>query len=547
MSIATEITRLQQAKADLKTAINAKGRAITDEPLDEYAAEVDAIVVGGGTPAVTYEVRYIDYDGTILSTQQIESGENATPPVNPDRTSEGLTFVEWNLASTNITHDLDVGATYETTDGKTHAFVTVTAVSGLTITVYFAKNDTSTLKISWGDGSADTEVALSGNRNSTHSYMSYGDYVIKIWISSGAGTWTLGNGTTSTTFIGGSTQVARDSLTKVFLGGALAAVLTDYSFNYCYGLRYVVIKKGITNLGVYCFYYCDSLYALIFPNSTIVIPSNLCAHQFRSALKYVSISGPITAYSSSAFSYCTSLQNIILPPSAATAIGDSFLSYCYSLEYAWIPDNIVTFGASVFYVCSALSKVRLSNALQIINANEFSQCQALTEIVIPASVVSIQSGAFSYCYSLRDVTILNTTSLVFGSSVFSNCYSLKEISLPPGNTSTFDGMFSNCSALESATLPTSLTSISSVFMNCVAIKHIVISALITSIGSNAFFGTKSADYVFLRTTPPTIASDTFYGIPSSKKIYVPDDSVATYKAATNWTVWANYIHPISSM
>jgi hypothetical protein len=43
MSIATEIARLQQAKADLKASINAKGGNITDETIDEYASKVSAL------------------------------------------------------------------------------------------------------------------------------------------------------------------------------------------------------------------------------------------------------------------------------------------------------------------------------------------------------------------------------------------------------------------------------------------------------------------------------------------------------------------------
>lgn len=53
MSIATEIARLQQAKADLKASINAKGGTITDETIDEYAGFVDNLEVGGGSSEVT--------------------------------------------------------------------------------------------------------------------------------------------------------------------------------------------------------------------------------------------------------------------------------------------------------------------------------------------------------------------------------------------------------------------------------------------------------------------------------------------------------------
>lgn len=49
MSIATEIARLQQAKADLKASINAKGGSLTNETLDQYASAVDNISVAKPT------------------------------------------------------------------------------------------------------------------------------------------------------------------------------------------------------------------------------------------------------------------------------------------------------------------------------------------------------------------------------------------------------------------------------------------------------------------------------------------------------------------
>lgn len=49
MSIATQISRLQTAKADLKTSIEAKGVIVPSEALlDTYDTYVDAIETGGG-------------------------------------------------------------------------------------------------------------------------------------------------------------------------------------------------------------------------------------------------------------------------------------------------------------------------------------------------------------------------------------------------------------------------------------------------------------------------------------------------------------------
>ena len=71
MSISTEIARLQQAKADLKTAIEAKGVTVpAATTLDGYAALVDQIQQGGGTLPYDAEIEYIESTGT----QYIDTG-----------------------------------------------------------------------------------------------------------------------------------------------------------------------------------------------------------------------------------------------------------------------------------------------------------------------------------------------------------------------------------------------------------------------------------------------------------------------------------------
>ena len=55
MRIASEITRLQQSKADLKISINDKGGTLTNETIDEYAEKIDVL------PAVV-ELTQAQYD-----------------------------------------------------------------------------------------------------------------------------------------------------------------------------------------------------------------------------------------------------------------------------------------------------------------------------------------------------------------------------------------------------------------------------------------------------------------------------------------------------
>ena len=58
----------------------------------------------------TYTVRFLDWNGTVLDTQTINHGSNATPPPNPTR--DGYTFSGWSGNYTNVTADVDIIAQY---------------------------------------------------------------------------------------------------------------------------------------------------------------------------------------------------------------------------------------------------------------------------------------------------------------------------------------------------------------------------------------------------------------------------------------------------
>lgn len=68
MSIATEITRLQNAKASLKTSLINKGVEVSDTAkLDEYAGYVDGIQAGGGSVEEYFETEIKQTTGSVAS------------------------------------------------------------------------------------------------------------------------------------------------------------------------------------------------------------------------------------------------------------------------------------------------------------------------------------------------------------------------------------------------------------------------------------------------------------------------------------------------
>ena len=94
-----------------------------------------------------YTVRYLDYDGSVISTQTVGHGENATPPANPTR--EGYGFTGWVHNGQNIISSLDITAQYTAntnTPYKVEHYKENTADDGYTLfetTNHTGKTDTT--------------------------------------------------------------------------------------------------------------------------------------------------------------------------------------------------------------------------------------------------------------------------------------------------------------------------------------------------------------------------------------------------------------------
>ena len=83
--------------------------------------------------SVYHTVTFQDWDGTVLSTQQVKHGTAATAPDDPIR--EGYTFVDWDVDFSSVTGDLIVTATYTqntSPSGGTEVWVPVETITDTT-------------------------------------------------------------------------------------------------------------------------------------------------------------------------------------------------------------------------------------------------------------------------------------------------------------------------------------------------------------------------------------------------------------------------------
>ena len=120
-------------------------------------------------------------------------------------------------------------------------------------------------------------------------------------------------------------------------------------------------------------------------------------------------------------------------------------------------------------------------------------------------------------------------------------------------TTGVTGVFRSCGSVQIICLPKHLTQLQSdAFRSCTSIKVIIHGPNITSIatrsGAYQFATNQQPIMIYLSVSPPSLNASAYYA-PSTVKpqIYVPDASVDTYKAASNWSTLATYIHPLSEV
>lgn len=420
MSITSEIQRIKDNIASAYNECNSKNATMPDiQNSENLPNTIATITTGGGTlqyPIVEgngkHEVRFVDYDGTLIKVQYVNDGESATAPILPNH--ERLTFVEWNRDYDNITHDLDVGACYRPTSGNTELFINVTEETGLGITLNIYRTTSSgTITVNWGDGKTSTFGTGTGAKALTHMYSSSGEYMISI-ITTIA--YSLGGNTYDKPVIVGSNEVnifralikcfCSEKVTKfqgyaynnnVNLEEFTTIKATNYSTDFFINTkqRAIICPRTLTQLsgGVACF--CENLEYFIIDDGISLLTTPTIYGGKLTKIIYSDIKTSTTA---PGIATRTSIEKIWYkktPTNTNYSIGSNFANYNTRFKYVPIYDNLTSIGSNAFYA-NAIEKIKLPPSLTTIAGNAFYGCKALTDIYIYTDSIPTLSATSAF-------------------------------------------------------------------------------------------------------------------------------------------------------
>ena len=196
------------------------------------------------------------------------------------------------------------------------------------------------------------------------------------------------------------------------------------------------------------------------------------------------------------------------------------------------------------YVSRAIinrSVAEVSNdKVKTVRSSAFSSCSKLTSANFPA-VTSIGSYAFNSCSNLTSANFPAAT--IIDNNAFYGCSKLTSANFPAA-TIINSSAFYECSKLTSANFPAATSINTSAFSSCSNLTSADFSA-VTSIGSYAFSSCSNLTSLILRKSDSicTLANTNAFNYSSIRSgtgyIYVPRALVDTYKAASNWSTFAN--------
>ncbi|MDY5182241.1 MAG: leucine-rich repeat domain-containing protein, partial [Prevotella sp.] len=299
----------------------------------------------------------------------------------------------------------------------------------------------------------------------------------------------------------GVTQEMADKVTTIgtaFKGNTSIVTFNELGTNF----------KNVTSLGD-AFTNCTNLESVNLDNITTLTASENYDTFYGSGIKEVSMPNleKMTGTNPAAFMN-SKIERVLslgrLEKFTSNSGNFGFFKNCSKLKFVNLPETLTTISYTTFAGTSNVETMNLPQSL--------------------TSVLSLPGGTWTDGMSLNLPNLTSIGDVFAGSHLVrvENLGSITKTGITSGNFEA-NGIFRNSKKLEFVRLPSTITQIGiSAFYHCTALQTIIVEAI----------------------TPPTFGSNALTDS-NNCTIYVPDESVDAYKAASGWSIYSGRIKPLS--
>lgn len=377
----------------------------------------------------------------------------------------------------------------------------------------------------------------------------------------------------SVTVIGNYAFYGCGGITHINLPERLKTIGNQAFYNLTKWSDDIIIPSTVTSIGTDAFSWCYNIKSLVIGKSV----TNIVLGAFRATgthIKSIKVDPDNNVYDSRGGCNClietatgtlvTGCGNSIIPE-GVKILGESCFYYIGIISLN-IPSTVTTVGSQCFGYNGTLRNLTVSTGNKIFDSRD--NCNAIIETatntlvegsnttVIPETVVALKASCF---YGRTGLTTINIPqSLIsISNSAFTYCINLRQITVDENNE-VYDSR-NNCNAIiETATntliggcngtiIPNTVEKIGdNAFYLRINLKTLTLPSSVTSLGSSCFTSSGITSLTVENTVPPTLLSTSLSGLSSSCVIYVPAESVDTYKSAQYWSNRASQIQAIVS-